>query len=38
MTPEEFDNKVNNAQSLEFGEIFDSSLELFKKIWVARAF
>lgn len=34
MTPTEFQSKVANAQDLDFGTIFNQSIELFKKSWL----
>lgn len=27
-------SKINNAKDLDFGTIFNQSMELFKKVWV----
>lgn len=34
MTPQEFQSKVANARELDFGTIFNQSIELFKKSWL----
>lgn len=34
MTPSEFQSKVANAPDLDFGTIFNQSIELFKKSWL----
>ncbi|MDO6596159.1 hypothetical protein Q4512_04480 [Oceanihabitans sp. 2_MG-2023] len=34
MTFQEFESKVQNAKALDFGDIFNKSIELFKKVWV----
>ncbi len=34
MTFQEFEKRVQNAKQLDFGDIFNKSIELFKKVWV----
>jgi len=34
MTPDEFQSKLANARALDFGTIFNHSIELFKKSWL----
>lgn len=34
MTPTEFQSKIANASALDFGTIFNQSIELFKKSWL----
>ncbi|OBX23012.1 hypothetical protein LX77_03276 [Gelidibacter algens] len=34
MTPTEFQSKIANARALDFGTIFNQSIELFKKSWL----
>ncbi len=34
MTTSEFQSKVANANALDFGTIFNQSIELFKKSWI----
>ena len=34
MTFQEFERRVQNAKALDFGDIFNKSIELFKKVWV----
>jgi len=34
MTPLEIQSKIQNAKALDFGDIFNKSIELFKKVWV----
>ncbi|WP_046742937.1 hypothetical protein [Kordia zhangzhouensis] len=34
MTKEELTKKIDNAPSLDFGDIFNESMELFKKVWL----
>lgn len=34
MTLQELQSKIQNAKSLDFGDIFNKSIELFKKVWV----
>lgn len=34
MTPTEFQSKIANAKALDFGTIFNQSIELFKKSWL----
>lgn len=34
MTPSEFQAKVTNASNLDFGTVFNHSIELFKKSWL----
>ena len=34
MTLQELQNKIQNAKPLDFGTIFNQSIELFKKVWV----
>lgn len=31
---QEFESKVQNAKTLDFGDIFNKSIELFKKVWI----
>ena len=30
----ELQSRINNAKALDFGTIFNQSIELFKKVWV----
>jgi len=34
MTFQEFERRVQSAKDLDFGDIFNKSIELFKKVWV----
>ncbi|MFD2822045.1 hypothetical protein ACFS5M_00085 [Lacinutrix iliipiscaria] len=34
MKLQEFERRVQNAKDLDFGDIFNKSIELFKKVWV----
>ncbi|WP_452227681.1 MULTISPECIES: hypothetical protein [unclassified Lacinutrix] len=34
MTFQEFEKRVQHAKQLDFGDIFNKSIELFKKVWV----
>ena len=34
MTLQEFESKVQNAKELDFGDIFNRSIDLFKKVWL----
>jgi len=34
MTPSEIQSRINNAKALDFGIIFNESIELFKKSWL----
>ena len=34
MTPSEIQQKISNAPQLDFGDIFNKSVELFKKSWL----
>jgi hypothetical protein len=34
MTPTEFQSKIANAGKMDFGTIFNQSIELFKKSWL----
>ncbi|MBU2939872.1 hypothetical protein KO494_10010 [Lacinutrix sp. C3R15] len=31
---QEFESRVQNAKTLDFGDIFNKSIELFKKVWI----
>ncbi len=34
MTAQELQSRIQQAKALDFGDIFNKSIELFKKVWV----